>query len=166
MAQSYRESNGLMGYLAAALGAGGVLMAWLAHRRNQDLTEQVERVNSRVYHLRQDLDEATARAEQEKNALKFEILKLKGHLHITPDMRIGQVVAAHPQAQQVLAGFHIGGCSSCSVDDTQVLGDAVAENGRDIEPILVALNTLMAESKETGTVPEERLKRPNVQLQL
>jgi hypothetical protein len=45
------------------------------------------------------------------------------------------------------------------------LGEAVAVNGRELEPILAALNTLVAESQNGGTIAPERLKTPNVQLQ-
>jgi hypothetical protein len=91
-------------------------------------------------------------------------MDLKGELKITPEMTIDEINGMHSQAAQVLAGFHIGGCSSCSVDGYQVLGEAVMANGRELEPILVALNNLVAESDENGQVPEERLKMANVQL--
>jgi hypothetical protein len=74
----------------------------------------------------------------------------------------------HPQAAQVLAGFHLGGCSSCAVDDRQTLAEAAGVNGRELEPILVALNTLVAEGKNNneGMVAPERLKLPNIQLHI
>jgi iron-sulfur cluster repair protein YtfE (RIC family) len=98
--------------------------------------------------------------------LKFEILKLQDDLKVVPEMRIGEIIAAHPQAQQVLAGFHIGGCASCYVDEQQTLAEAVAVNGRELEPLLVALNTLVAENADgNGQVSQERLKTPNIQLQ-
>ncbi len=53
------------------------------------------------------------------------------------------------------------------VDDQQTLAEAVAINGRALEPVLVALNTLLTES-ENGhrVIPPERLITPNVELQL
>jgi hypothetical protein len=76
----------------------------------------------------------------------------------------------HPQAQQVLAGFHLGGCSSCFVDDNQSLSEAAAVNGRELEPILMALNTLIAENGANGAansaVSPEQLKTPNIELHI
>ena len=92
-----------------------------------------------------------------------EILKLQRKLQITPDMPIGKIMAVHPQAQQVLAGFHLGGCSSCLVDDAQTLAEAAAVNGRALEPILVALNTLVADNGN-GTILPKQLKTPNIEL--
>lgn len=160
------KGDNLMTYVASILGLMGLVMAWVANRRSNDLTEQMNRVNSRIYYLRREMEVAQEKAEQEKMTLKYELLQLKGELKISPAMTIGELVRAHPQAQQLLAGFHIGGCSSCSVDERQTLGDAVTMNGREIEPILVALNNLITESATNGRVAEERLKTPNVQLQI
>lgn len=155
-----------MVYTAITFAVIGLLFAWRVNRTSSDLRERIAQVNSRVYQLRLGLQEMQERSEKELTTLKFEVLKLQGNLQITPDMRVGDVVSIHPQIQQVLAGFHIGGCSSCSVDDRQTLGEAVAVNGRELEPILAALNTLVAESQNgTVAVAPERLKTPNVQLQ-
>jgi TolA-binding protein len=157
----------MLTYIALALGLIGMVLAWSANRKNKDLKERIAQINSRVYNLRREIQEAQAAAAQERTALKFEILKLQGNLQVTPEMQIGQITAIHPQAGQVLAGFHLGGCSSCMVDDTQSLAEAAAINGRDMEPILVALNTLVAES-ENGydRVPAQQFKTPNIELQM
>lgn len=151
-------------YFALLISIIGLFVAWRANRKNTDLKERLAQTNSRIYNLRRELQQAEQDAEHDLMALKFEILKLKGDLKITPDMKIGEVLAVHPQTQQVLAGFHIGGCSSCSVDDRQTLGEAVAVNGRELEPVLAALNTLVADSN--GAIPPEALKTPNVELHL
>lgn len=151
-------------YIALAAGIVAALLAWRAGNKNNELQERIAQVNSRVYHLRREMQESLQQAEQERLKLKFELLKLQGNLHLTGDMRVGEIYAAHPQAQQVLAGFHIGGCASCVVDDRQTLAEAVALSGRDLEPVLVALNGLVA--NDDGQLPPEMLQVPNVQLQL
>ena len=154
-------------YVALVVGTLGLLMAWSANKKNKELKERIAQVSSRVYHLRREMEQAQEAAEGKIMALKFEVLKLQGDLKVTPEMRIGEIMAVHPQAQQVLAGFHLGGCSSCMVDDKQTLAEAAAVNGRELEPILVALNTLVAESENgRGLVSPEQLKSPNVQLQV
>lgn len=154
----------MLTYLALLIGMVGLFMAWRANRNTADLKERLAQANSRVYNLRREMQQIEQDAGQDRLALKFEILKLKGDLQITPEMQIGEILAAHPQSRQVLAGFHIGGCSSCSVDDRQTLGDAVVANGRPLEPVLAALNTLVADSN--GAVPPEVLRTPNIELHL
>jgi hypothetical protein len=155
-----------MEYVALVLGLIGVLMAWQANRKNKELNERIAQTNSRIYNLRRENQEIQERTEARLTSLKFELLKLKGELVVTPETKIGELSHIHPQALQVLAGFHLGGCASCSVDDRQSLGEAAAVNGREVEPILVALNTLIAESQNSsqGRLAPERLRTPNVQL--
>jgi hypothetical protein len=155
-----------MVYIALAIALISLGVAWKARRTTSNLKERIAQVNSRVYHLRRELQDAQEEAEQSLAALKFELLKLQGNLIITPDMKIGEITTIHPQAQQLLAGFHLGGCSSCSVDDRQTLGEAVAVNGRELEPILAALNTLLTENQNgNGQIAPERLRPPNIALQ-
>lgn len=155
-----------MEYIALILGLIGILMAWQANRKNKELNERIAQTNSRIYNLRRDYQEIQEQTDARVTNLKFELLKLQGELVVTPETKIGELSHIHPQALQVLAGFHLGGCSSCSVDERQSLGEAAAVNGREVQPILVALNTLIAESQNGSQerIPPERLKTPNVQL--
>jgi hypothetical protein len=154
----------MLTYAALAIGLIAILMAWRANRKNKDLIERIAQVNSRVYNLRREMQDSQEQAQQALLKLKYELLKVQGGLQVTGQMKIGEIVAAHPQAQQVLAGFHLGGCGSCMVDDNQPLAEAAALNGRELEPILVALNGLVADSAN-GQASPEQLKTPNVQLQ-
>lgn len=153
-----------MEYLAVALGLIGILMAWRANRKNKELQERIAQTNSRAYSVRREMQEAQAEAEARLLQLKFQLLKLQGELKVVPEMKIAEILAVHPQAEQVLAAFHLGGCSSCAVDPGQSLSEAVAVNGYELEPILVALNTLVAENGYSDPVSPEWLKTPNVQL--
>ena len=152
-------------YVALAIGLIGLVMAWSANRKNNDLKERIAQVNSRVYNMRREMQEAQEKAEQEMMALKFQLLKVQGELKVTPEMKMGEIMAIHPQAEQVLAGFHLGGCSSCSFDSRQTLGEVAAVNSRDVQPILVALNSLVIESSNgNDLVSPDKLKTPNIQL--
>jgi hypothetical protein len=156
----------LLTYIALTIGLIGLLLAWRANAKNKDLQERIARTNSRVYDLRRELLELQQTAQQETMQLKFQLLKSQGELKVTPDMKIGEIVALHPQAEQVLAGFHLGGCASCLTDPGQSLSEATGMHARELEPILVALNTLVADGeKGHATVSPERLRVPNIQLQ-
>lgn len=156
----------MLTYAAVLLGLAALLLAWRANRRNKELGERIAQVNSRLYQLRRDMQAAQEQAEHDRLKLKFELLKLQGELRVTGEMAIGEITRIHPQAQQLLAGFHLGGCASCMVDDRQSLAEAAALNGRELEPILLALNVLVAEgSNGSGQLSVEQLKTPNVQLQ-
>ena len=155
----------LLLYVALLVGLLGLWAAWQAHRKNDELKERIAQVNSRVYNLRREMQAAQEKAEHELMTLKFQVLKLQGDLQVTPEMKIREVAAIHPHALQLLAGFHLGGCSSCAVDDNQSLAEAAAINGRDLSPILVALNNLVTGSATgNGRINPDQLKTPNIQL--
>ncbi len=152
-------------YIALALGLVGLFLAWRAGRKNSELQERITQVNSRVYNLRREMQESQEKFEHDLMTLKFQLLKAQGELKVTSEMKMSEILAIHPQAEQVLAGFHLGGCSSCSFDLRQSLSEVAAINGRELEPILVALNTLVTEtSSDNGLVSPEKLKTPNIQL--
>jgi TolA-binding protein len=96
----------MLTYIALVLGIIGLFMAWRAGRKNSELQERIAQVNSRVYNLRREMQEAQEKAEQEVMTLKFQLLKAQGELKVTPEMKMSEIVAIHPQAEQVLAGFH------------------------------------------------------------
>ncbi len=152
-----------MFYIALLVGAVALLWAWRCSRAVKDLRERNERLGSRLNDLRLEMHRADEARQQTIAQLRFELMRQSGGLKVTGDMTVDAVTASHPQAAAVLAGFHIGGCASCAVDGSARLEEAVAENGGQLEPVLVALNILLAEGAGRR-VAEEQLKTPNVQL--
>ena len=161
-----------MVYFVLVLAAVALFMAWQSGRKQGELRERIAQVNSRVYNLRREVYDSQEELKQEITSLKFQLMQVEGKLEITGNMTVDEVGLIHPQANQVLAGFHIGGCSSCAVDGSQRLDLAVAQSGQQLEPVLVALNTLVqyANGKNghetNGKVPDELLQTPNVELNL
>lgn len=68
------------------------------------------------------------------------------------DMTVAEALALHPQAATVMAQFHLGGCSSCSISESHILGPAAESYGVDITRLLTALNNLL----EGGSIPEKQ----------
>jgi len=59
------------------------------------------------------------------------------------DMTVAEVLGFHPDAESVMASFHLGDCSSCAISDHHVLGPACESYGVDAEALLKALNDLL-----------------------
>ena len=154
-----------MTYVALGLAVLAMLMAWYGNRRNKALNERIERLDTRIYNLRQETQETQEHAREEMQSLKYQVMKFQGNLKVTEDMTIEQITDLHPQAVDVLAAFHIGGCSSCVVDGSERLEEAAISGGRPVEPILIALNSLVAENGGQP-ISVEMLKGPNVELML
>lgn len=63
--------------IASVLGMISIFMAWLINRRNQDLSDQLERANDRLGNLQQQLAVQQTNSEQEQVALRQAIHQLK-----------------------------------------------------------------------------------------
>jgi HAMP domain-containing protein len=153
--------GGLMLYVALLVGVVALFLAWRCSRAVKKLKERDARLSSQFYDLR--LEMYRAAEAQILAQLEFEMLRQGGQLQVTGDMTVDQVTALHPQAAAVLATYHIGGCASCTVDGSVRLEEAVGANSGQLEPLLIALNNLVAVDAD-GTIPKEQLRTPNVQL--
>lgn len=152
-------------YVSLAIAIVALLLAWQCRRTTRDLRERNFQLNSKIYSVRTELAERLEQQQQELMKLRFELLRQSGELAVTGEMTVDEISRLHPQAAAVLAGFHLGGCSSCAVDGSQRLAEAALANGRALEPILVALNALVVEGAN-DSLPAGQLRTPNVQLML
>ena len=151
-------------YVVLAVALIGLYLAWKANKKQKSLNDRITELNGRIYQTRREMLESQEETKQALTKLRFDALKAQGQLQVTSDMTVGEVLMTHPMAGQVLASFHVGGCSSCATDDEQRLDLALASSGQSVEPVLVALNNLITREHETGAVSENLLKTPNVEL--
>ncbi|MGE4158916.1 MAG: disulfide oxidoreductase [Planctomycetota bacterium] len=63
--------------------------------------------------------------------------------HFRPDMLVSDAMAIHPRAKEVFAGFHLGGCSSCSISYNESIEQVCMGYGVEVEMLLDALESLM-----------------------
>lgn len=86
--------------------------------------------------------------------LRAEIKRQSGVPYFHKDMTIGEALRLHPVAQTVMAGFHLGGCSSCDIKEDHILGAAAKDYGIDLDRLLEALNGLL---DGTTVLPSEQV---------
>jgi hypothetical protein len=150
-------------YVALAMAAIGLIGVWRCQRAIKDLKERNHQLNSRIYHLKSELQDSAEQYQQSLMRLRYDLMRQAGELRVTGETTIAEIEMLHPQSTAVLAGFHIGGCAGCAVDGSQRLAEAVAANDRELEPILVALNALVTENEHDPHVTGQ-FKSPNVEL--
>jgi hybrid cluster-associated redox disulfide protein len=59
-------------------------------------------------------------------------------------MSVGDALRLHPQAGEVLASFHLGGCAHCAINEQETLEEITAGYGVKTDALLEALNGLIA----------------------
>lgn len=152
----------LIAWLSLLLGLVAVGYAWRLQQEVVRATRRLDRYNKALFdandeirQLRDELDDVVAQlAVQQSNA---------SALSFTPKMTVQDAIAQHPQAEQILAGFHLGGCSNCAVDADDTLAQICRENGRDLTELLRTLNMLTTDNSGQPVPTLQTVKLPNVE---
>jgi hybrid cluster-associated redox disulfide protein len=131
-----------------------------AARRLDRYNKALFDANDEIRRLREEVEEETART-------RVALRQQQGEIAFAPEMTVREVLMMHPQAEQVLASFHMGGCSHCAVEPNDRLVDACQEHGVDLQAVVGNLNLLAQAGQQTGggNGAPQLVKLPNVALE-
>jgi hybrid cluster-associated redox disulfide protein len=124
----------------AALGALGI--AAITFVRQQSLREALRDAQRRLYLAQARLNELDNAVHKELQAVHALVRRQLGGPRLEPTMKIADAVAIDPRVREVLAQYHLGGCSSCAINEEQTIEQAALEYGVDLGRLMVALTTL------------------------
>lgn len=127
--------------LVCLLVVGGYL--WLIGRRLKNLETRLDRINDRLYAWGGESRKAYENLEGRLKELEFEERKKSGKIRISGDLLISDLLEIHPRMAEVLAGFHLGGCSSCRISRTETLAQAASSYGLDLESIVAEIERFL-----------------------
>jgi hypothetical protein len=150
--------------VAFALAVAALGWGYYQYLQVRQLAERLDNTRNSHYRFSDQVRETEEGLENEIRTLKAQLRARNGGPAFTAETTIGEAVAIDPRVSQVLGGFHIGGCDSCAVSDTDTLAYAAAGNGQEIERVLAALNKLT--TTDSNKVMEMLERKPNVQIQL
>ena len=136
-----------------------LVIAYLAFRRADALDKRLSETNDRLFDLRSQLNDTNGGLR----SLRLEMRRQAGDLSFAPTMTISEAMEVHPQVAQVLASFHLGGCSHCAVSDVDTIEGACQSYGIDQNALMTALNQLIDPKSGGSTGP---IKIPNMKLEL
>lgn len=131
-----------------------------ASRRLDRYNKALFDANDEIRRLREEMEEETAR-------LRVALRQQQGEVLFTPEMTVREVLMTHPQAGEILANFHLGGCSHCALEPNDKLVDACREHGVDLNSVVGNLNLLAQASQQSGVGngAPQLVKLPNVALE-
>jgi len=148
--------------LLVALAALGY--AWKLNRELDSARSRLDRYNRALFKAEESIRSLRAELEDVATQLHVDMLRRSGDAHFSPQMTVRAATLLHPQAQQILAGFHLGGCSSCAVEPDETLAELCAARGVDETELLANLNQLLGGAN--GSDQPQMVKIPNVHLDL
>ncbi len=121
-----------------------LLGAFLATRRASGLQERLERTTSQLTELRNTTHATVEELQNKLNDLRLEVRRQSGQPIFDPRMTISEAMSVHPKVTDVLASFHLGGCSHCAVSDVDTIEGACQTYGIDQGALMRALNNLIS----------------------
>jgi hypothetical protein len=155
----------ILTWLAILLALVAVAYGWKLQQELHIATRRLDRYNRALFDANDEISKVREELAGVQALLQAQIHLPSGvNSPFVPQMKVRDAVAVHPQAEQILAAFHLGGCNSCAVDPDDTLIAVCRENGRDLAQLLQNLNMLVATSqKETNGQPRF-VKVPNVEV--
>jgi hybrid cluster-associated redox disulfide protein len=139
-----------------------LILAYLALRRSGALAGQLSSAQSSLFSLRGELNEAREQLEASLAELRVEAKRQAGELKFDPAMTISAAMAMHPRVVDVLANFHLGGCSHCAISDVDTLEGACQSYGIDQAALMQALDALATPDNGDQAISS---KQPNVSIE-
>lgn len=62
------------------------------------------------------------------------------------EMTVGEAMQLHPDTYQIFAGYHLGGCSHCGINEVETIEQVCMGYGVPVDRILEDLNSLLVSS--------------------
>jgi hybrid cluster-associated redox disulfide protein len=138
---------------ALIVAAVALVVAFLGMRRASTLQERLDRAMSAVFEMRSALNETNEKLDAKLFDLRLDLRHQSGETIFTPKMTIAEAMDVHPKVNEVLASFHLGGCSSCAVSDVDTIEGACQTYGIDQAALMGALNGLTSGSSGGSAAP-------------
>jgi len=145
-----------MSIAALIVAALALLVAYISIRRAGALEQRLSRLESSLYSLKGEILEQREALDQQLLDLRLAMRRQVGDLKFIPTMTIAEAMEIHPSVNEVLASFHLGGCSHCAVSDVDTIEGACKTYGVDQKALMLALNNLISvgDGGSTGPAPD------------
>jgi len=157
----------IVAWVALVVAAVAMGFVWKLNSELAVATRRLDRYNKAIFDANDEIRRLREGVEDEVAQLRVAVRQQQGNKAFTPEMTVREVLMTHPQAEQVLASFHLGGCSHCAVEPGERLADACQEHGVDVQSLVGNLNLLTQArpSNEGGNGAPQLVKLPNVALE-
>ncbi len=141
-----------------------LLVAFLAYQRARGLQERLEHTTSQLSELRGAVSAANEALENRLTDVRLGLRRQSGETIFNPEMTIAEALNVHPKVSEILADFHLGGCSHCAVSDVDTIQGACQTYGIDQAALMDALNGLVLGSSGGATGPASSAEISNVKV--
>jgi hybrid cluster-associated redox disulfide protein len=132
----------MIAVLTVVLALIALGVAVLTFFRQRFLRDALRDAQRRLYLAQARLNELEDTVQKELHALRSLTRRQSGNPVFDPSLRIADAIAIDPRVRDVLAQFHLGGCSSCAINEEHTIEQAAMSYGVDLERLMAALAAL------------------------
>ena len=125
--------------LTALVALGIAAITFFRQRFLRDALRDAQR---RLYLAQARLNELENTAQKELHGLRSLMRRQAGEPVVDPSMKIADAIAIDPRIREVLAQFHLGGCSSCAINEEHTIEQAARSYGVDLNRLMIAFTAL------------------------
>lgn len=153
-------------WIALLIGAMAFGYAWRLQQELGTINRRLDRYNRTLFEANDEMRKLREELAATTTELRVELKQRTGTVTFQPEMTVREAQMLHPQTQQILANFHLGGCSHCAVEPDDTLVKVCRDNGLDLNVLLNNLNMLVSRTPGQPTGAPQLVKIPNVELSL
>ena len=103
-------------FIALIVSIIGFAYTWKLHQELNTATRRLDRYNKALFDAEEDVRRLRDELAEATTKLRVAIKQGGQQPYFSADMSVREAQLLHPQAAQIMAGLHLGGCSSCAVD--------------------------------------------------
>jgi hypothetical protein len=145
--------------MLTTFGALGIVaVSYVRLRVVRDALREMQR---RLYLVQARLNELEGTMQKELQTLRILTRQQSTAPRLEPTMRMADAIALDPRRRDILAQLHLGGCSSCGIDEEQTIAQVALSRGLNLDRLMAALSALDSEPE-----PLSGASRPGDLLQL
>jgi hybrid cluster-associated redox disulfide protein len=144
--------------LTVCVALGISTITFFRQRFMRDMLRDAQR---RLYLAQARLNELESTVQKELQAVRSLMRRQSGGPLFEPSMKIAEAIAIDPRVRDILAQFHLGGCSSCAINEEHTIEQAAMSYGVDLDRLMAALT-----ASSNGQEPAPPVRQHESLLQL
>jgi hybrid cluster-associated redox disulfide protein len=132
-----------------ALGIGTITFF-----RQRSLRDTLRETQRRLYLAQARLNELESTVQKDLQALRSLLRRQSGGPLLESSMKIADAIAIDPRIRDVFAQFHLGGCSSCAINEEHTIEQAAMSYGVDLDRLMAALTAFSNGQESAPHTPQ------------
>jgi hybrid cluster-associated redox disulfide protein len=141
----------MIAVLIAFVALGIATVTFFRQRSVRDTLRDTQR---RLYLAQARLNELESTVQKDLQGLRSLLRRQSGAPLFESSMKVGDAIAIDPRIRDVFAQFHLGGCSSCAIDEGHTIEQVAMSYGVDLDRLMATLTAFSIGQESAPHTPQ------------